>query len=132
MPEKKTFKMPKTLGLCADRLYTVRQTRLKENQAIEAFKSEESQLKEHIINELPKSQMSGVAGKLARVSVETKQVPTVEDWDKLYDYIKKSGNFQLLNRALNVAAAIEILEETKKKIPGVAMFGAVTVSVNKV
>lgn len=131
MPEVK-IKLPKTLAGCADRLYEARQERLEVNKDVEAFKAEEQAIKDYLIETLPKGDAGGIQGKVARVSIVTKQVPQVEDWDALYTFIKKTGYFQLLNRALNVASAMEMLENSKKPIPGVKMFGAVTVSVNKV
>lgn len=126
----KKIKLPTTLGACADRLFTVRNERLKEQKALEPLKQEESALKDHIIETLPKSKASGVAGKLARVSVTTSPVPTVEDWDKLYAYVKKTGEWDLLGRTIN-AEAVRLRWEAKKKVPGVGVFNVVSVSINK-
>ena len=68
-------KFPKTLGACADRVYELRAKRLAAQKDVDAIEAEEKALKEHIINTLPKSETTGVAGKVARVTVVTKQVP---------------------------------------------------------
>ena len=128
---KPKFKMPKALGACADRLFTVRQQRLEVQKQVDLLQSEESAIKEHIINTLPKSEASGVAGKLARVTVVTKQVPQVKDWDAFYKHVKKSGDFDLLQRRLT-DSAIKERWEAGKEIPGVEHFNAVSVSINKV
>lgn len=132
MPKKpaKPIKLPKTLAACADRLFTVKNTRLKEAKKLDVFKAEESALKEHLIEKLPKSQASGIAGKVARATVETKKVPTVENWDLFYAHIKKTGEFDLMGRGIN-AEAIEARWAAKKKVPGVGTFNVVTVSINK-
>lgn len=129
--EKPKFKFPKAMGACADRLYELRQKRLEEQKKVDAIEAEEKALKEHIIQNLPKSEASGVAGKLARVTVVTKEIPQVEDWDAFYKYVKKTGNFDLMQRRLTDAAVKERWE-AGKEIPGVKHFQAVSVSINKV
>ena len=128
---KPKFKFPKALGACADRLFQVREERLKIQKQVELLASEESAIKEHLINTLPKSDASGVAGKLARVTIVTKQVPQVKDWDAFYKHVKKSGDFDLLQRRLT-DSAIKERWEAGKEVPGVEHFNAVSVSINKV
>lgn len=130
MAEKPKYKFPKAMGACADHLYNLRQKRLEMQKEVDKLTAEESALKEHIINTLPKSEASGVAGKVARVSVVTKQIPQVKDWDAFYKHVKKTGQFDLLQRRLTDAAVKERWENGKE-IPGVEHFNAVTVSLNK-
>lgn len=130
MPEIK-YKFPKAMGACADRLFELREKRLEMQKATDAVEAEEKAIKEYLIQNLPKSEASGVAGKLCRVTVITKQIPQVQDWDKFYAYIKKTGSFDLLQRRLTDTAVKERWE-AGKKVPGVESFGAVTLSVNKV
>lgn len=125
------FKFPKALGACADRVYTLRQQRLEAQKAVDLIEAEEKALKEHIINTLPKSETTGVAGKLARVTVVKKDVPQVKDWDAFYKHVKKTGDFDLLQRSLT-KTAVEARWEAGKKIPGVEAFKAVSLSINKV
>lgn len=126
-----TFKFPKTLGACADRVYELRQKRLDAQKIVDAIEEEEKALREHIINTLPKSETTGVAGKLARVTVVTKQVPQVKDWNLFYAYVKKNNAWDLMQRRL-AAAAVTERWEAGKKVAGVEAFTAVTLSVNKV
>ena len=125
------YKFPKALGACADKLYELRQKRLDQQKVVDALEAEEKALKEHIINTLPKSEASGVAGKLARVTVVTKEVPQVKDWDAFYKHVKKTGEFELLGRRLTETAVRERWE-AGKQVPGVEAFKAVSVSLNKV
>lgn len=129
--ENPKFKFPKQLGACADRLYQLRQKRLEMQKEVDKVAAEESALKNHIIENLPKSEASGVAGKLARVTVVTKQIPQVKDWDAFYKYVKKTGSFDLMQKRLT-DAAIKERWEAGKEIPGVEHFNAVSVSINKV
>jgi len=124
------MRIPKTIGACADALYTIRSKRLDLQKKVDALAAEESELREHIICELPKSDASGVAGKLARVSVVRKQVPSVKDWDTFYRYVKRTGAFELLHRRV-ADAAIRERWDAGKTVPGVEVFTAVTVSLSK-
>lgn len=124
------FVPPETLGACADLLYKLKAERLAAQKVVEALEVRESALKTHIINTLPKSDASGVAGKVARVTVVTKQVPQVCDWGKLYAYVKRTGQFELLQRRVSDAAVKERWENGKA-VPGVDAFTAVSVSLNK-
>lgn len=125
------YKFPKQLGQCADKLYQLRELRLSEQKKVDAIEAEEKALKEHIIQTLPKSEASGVAGKVARVSVITKIIPRVADWDKLYAHVKKTGAFELFQRRLS-DSAVQERWEAGKQVPGVETFNAVSVSINKV
>ena len=123
------MKMPKTLGACADALYKVRQARLDKQKEVDELKEQETALKEHIIQNLPKSDASGIAGKLARVAVVNKDDYRVTDWALLYKYIKKHDAFALLQRRLSNEAVTEVLSE--EELPGVEMIQIPTVSLNK-
>ena len=125
------YKFPKALGACADKLFELRNKRLAEQKKVDEIAAEESALKNHIIENLPKSEASGVAGKLARVTVVTKQVPQVKDWDAFYKYVKKTGSFDLMQKRLT-DAAIKERWEAGKEVPGVEHFNAVSISINKV
>jgi hypothetical protein len=88
-----------------------------------------------IINNLPKSNATGIAGKLVRVAVESKTVFQVEDWDQFRGYLvshqkKNPGVWGLMNKAAN-QAGIKELWESGVKVPGVAALKVPTLSVNK-
>lgn len=127
---KKTFTFPKTMGLCADRLYELRQKRLEAQKAVDILETEEKALKAHIIDNLPKSNLEGATGKLANVRVVTKTIPTVEDWDKFYEFVRKTKRTDLLQRRPSEAAINEYLEQGKQ-VPGVVPFNVVSLSVTK-
>lgn len=138
------LKAPKTLALAADELYQTRLARLAKEAEAKELQEKESFLKEHLIANLPKSDASGVAGRVARVTIGTKKTPRAADWSKVYasivaDYnahVKKrtgqqDGAFSLLNKALG-AAAIQERWDAGKTVPGVEAFNAPTVSINKI
>ena len=89
---------------------------------------------EHFIQKLAVGESSGVQGLKSRVQVTESVIPVVETtsdgWAKLYAHIKKTGHFDLLNKALNRTAVQERWEQ-KKQVPGVGKFHAKKVSVTK-
>lgn len=126
--------IPKSLAAAADMYYMVRERRLAMEREAEKEKDFEAALKEHLINNIPKSDATGISGKVCRVSVQTKSIPQVSDWAKFYDHVAKNkskGGFALLNKAVNAKAVKEIWD-AGKTIPGVEAFNAVVLSVNKV
>lgn len=127
----KPFKLPKTLGACADLIFSTRARRLALQKEVDALQAQETALKEHFIATVPKSDAAGVTGRLARVTVGTKDIPTVKDWEAFHKYVKKSGRFDLLQRRLSTEAVTEMLE-AGEKLPGVEVFHAKVVSINKV
>ena len=133
MPREKkvTYTPPKRIGTCADHLYQLQIERLSLQRAVDSIKIKEVMLREHIINTLPKSNASGIAGKLARVTVVTQDVPQVQDWPKFYAYLARTKSFDLLQRRLNNKAVIERWDD-KKKVTGVGTFPVTKVSLNKV
>lgn len=124
-------KPPKNPGAMADLLYLAREDRLRLQKIVDQIESLEKDLKAHFIDNLSKKDSTGVAGKRARVQIVTEDVPQVEDWEATYAYIKKKGEFDLLNRALN-KAAVKARWEAKKEVPGVRHFTVSKVSVTKV
>ena len=127
----KVYKFPKEMGRCADLIYQLREKRLAGQKMVDEVEAEEKALKEHIINNLPKSETTGVAGKLARVTVKTKKVPVVKDWDQFWSKFNKKTDTDLMQRSLS-KAAIEARWEAGKEIPGVEAHQVVTLSINKV
>ena len=69
------MKIPESLGACADRLYELKAEKSAAQKVVEAIEAEETAIKNYIIDELPKSNASGIAGSKARVTVVTKPVP---------------------------------------------------------
>jgi hypothetical protein len=130
-PPKKTRPIPKTIGACADTLYATREQRLSEQKDVAELDAYEKAIKEHLIATLPKSDSRGAIGKVAKATIVTKMIPIVEDWELFYKYLKKTGQFELMQKRLN-EAAIHERWEAGKKVPGVGAFNAVSVSVTKV
>jgi hypothetical protein len=133
MATAKPIKLPKSLPACADLYYETRQKRLALQKEVDALQEQETEIKNHLIDSVPKTDASGVMGKTVRITVVTKKRPQVEDWDAFYEYVAKNrtkGSFALMNRAVNSSAVKEIWE-AGKVVPGVTSYNVVDISVNK-
>ena len=138
------WKAPKSLALGADLLYNAQARKAEAQKVVDAIEAEEADLKAWLIDTLPKSDASGVAGKLCRVTIKKKEVPRVESWPKLYETIvaryqahkrrkdgQEDGAFALLQRRVGEGAVKEAWENGEG-VEGVGKFTAVTLSITKV
>lgn len=138
----KTPKLPKSLGACVDLYSDTRTARLAEGKVVAVMEEQEKLIRNHIIDNLPKDE-GGAVGKRYKGVTYNDVVYQVEDWDKFYAHLKKTGEFDLLNRALNQAAVKERIDaqqrpngkrgdDWKPKLPpGVRTFTVVKLSVTK-
>ena len=124
------MKMPKNLAETADLYYKTRAKRLEMEKAAEAVKADESAMREYLIDNLPKSKLQGVAGKLCRVQIKVTPTPRIADESKFIAYAKRKGNEDLTRVSMNVAAVRERWGDNVT-VPGIEAFNVVTLSVNK-
>lgn len=132
MATKKTYKFPKSLATCADKYYQLRQKRLEMQKAVDEVAAEERAYKNHLIDNVPKSEATGVQGKIARATIVTKEEPQVKDEEAFRKYLNRTKRFDLAYKLRPSAPAIRELWEEGKDVPGVEKFNVVTVSLNKV
>ena len=131
MPKaQEEFTLPETLAKCADMLYSTRQARLELDKKVEELKRREAMLLEHLIDSLPVSDATGVAGRIARATVVTKEEPQVENWDDFYGYVHKNKAYHLLQRRIS-GPAIKELWENRKIVKGVGKVIVKSISLNK-
>ena len=124
------------VGAVADLLYTLRTTTQLLNVITAPFddilKPAIKAVEEYFVNTLEAGESSGVQGRFSRVQVTPHDIPVVNaaGWPKLYAYIKRTGSFELLNRAINREAVKERWAQ-KKQVPGVTVFHDKRVSCTK-
>lgn len=124
------MEFPKTLGACVDKLYEMREKRLKLAAEVEKMQGQEYELREHILTMMNEQDMEKATGKLASASMKPTIVARVQDWDVFYEYIRKNKAFFLLQRRVNDSAYREILENNKT-VPGVESARVVGLNLNK-
>ena len=125
-----TAVFPSTLGACADRLYRLRAERLALEAKVTDAKAAETALKEHLIAHLKADDADGIMGKVARVAVHTERVGKVENWDLLYEHIRKTKDFELLQRRVSDLALRERWAD-EVPVPGVVPVTILRVSITK-
>jgi hypothetical protein len=130
MATKKAPKFPKTVGTCADRLYTLQQQRLALKKQMDKIAEQEAELGEHTLGLLNTQKLDSGKGKIGRVSKVPKEVPTVSDWGKFYAWIKKTGAFDTLQKRPAVEAIRDRWAD-KVRIPGVTKTAIMKLSIGK-
>jgi len=124
------------IGVVSDLLYTLRgAAKLVPSLAdpfndvlVPALKT----LDDYFVATLKVGESSGVQGMSSRTQISEDVIPVVAaaDWPKVYAYIKRTGSFEILNKALNRTAVRERWD-AKKQVPGVNKFIAKKVSCTK-
>lgn len=129
--KKPGFVIPKKMGEWPDLLKKMQLERLAKQKEVDAMEANEKLFKEHMIQNIPKSEASGISGKEYKVQIVKALVPQTEDWETLYKHILKTKDFGFLNKALNKGHVEEVLD-SGKTVPGVKLFEAVKVSLTKI
>jgi len=119
------------MGRCADLYHDVRELRLAMAKEVEAVEEFEREIKQHIIDNLSKSDDTGAAGLRYRAQIITKVKPTVEDWPALQAHVRSTGDFDLFQKRISDKAVADRWSDSVE-IPGVGRFNAVDVSVTKI
>jgi hypothetical protein len=128
--KKTAAKLPKTLGALIDRAYALRQERLKLQTEVDDLKSQERAIEDMILGSFPRDDLERASGKLATATRTSVTVPSVQDWEKLYTFIKKNNAFELLQRRPHVKA-FQDRWENDEFVPGVERFTKVGLSITK-
>jgi hypothetical protein len=129
----KVFTPPKSLAVCADTLYKLREAHYELQRKAKELEEQEGILREHLINHLPVSKATGISGKIANAKIELKPIVTVADWSKLEKYIVKNaskGAFALLQHRVN-NSAVEEIWGAGKKVPGCERMQIKVISLTK-
>lgn len=127
---KLKYAVPKKVGAAIDLLYKVRKERKRLISLGEREKEQESMIEEKIFGMFKKSELEGGRGKTAQASIKRSDVPTFDNDRKFFAYVKKTGDFDLLQRRLSVEACRERWA-AKKQIPGVGIFTKVSLNLTK-
>lgn len=123
--------LPKAIGLCADLYSDVRALRLMMEKEVERVQARETEIKNHIIENLSKSDDTGAAGKRYRAQIVVKEVPKIADWTKLTQYILENDRFDLVQKRLGEKAVTDMWE-SGVAVPGVEKMNIPNVSITKI
>jgi len=121
---------PKTLGACIDELYRQRTARIELQRKADDLREKEHLLEQHIRGLLAAQGLESSRGKAATATVTTRTIGSVVDWARLFAYIKKTGNFDLIQRRINDTAFRARLDDGVE-VPGVEAITVQSLSLTK-
>jgi hypothetical protein len=122
---------PSSLGNLIDQRFELRNTRMAKGKEVEELKRQESALEDKIREAMKAVDTNIAGGKLANVSINPTTVATVNDWDKVFAFIKETGYFHLLHKRMSDPAYRELLIHDMP-VPGVEPTVLTKLSVTKV
>jgi hypothetical protein len=96
-----------------------RATRLAKQKEVEELEKIEKGLKDKVITLLKKSASKAVSDGTRMFKLVPGKEAVVEDWPALYQHIKKTGEFELLQRRVS-ATAVQERWESGIIVPGVS------------
>tara|TARA_R100000995_G_C3440578_1_gene103102 strand:- start:372 stop:740 length:369 start_codon:yes stop_codon:yes gene_type:complete len=109
--------MEKLTDLLAE-LATAREA-IKELQAQEkVFKTEQRELEHKIAIRLQEQGLDKISNDICTVSIKTEIVPTVENWDDVFEHISQTNQFELLHKRMSSTAYRELIA-SGTNVPGV-------------
>lgn len=123
--------LPDSPGRCADLFKEVEALYRDMKSETDAVGDRMSEIKEHLIQTLSKSDDTGAAGLKYRVQVKSDAKPSAKDWDLIYKYIAEKDRFDLLQRRLSDRAVMDILDQ-EGKMPGVERVHVPKLSITKI
>jgi hypothetical protein len=89
------------IGTRIDAVYELRAERLKLQRQVDEIKLKETLEKESIREELGTMGLAKASGSLCTAGLTCKTVGIVENWDQVYDFIKDTDAFDLMQRRLS-------------------------------
>jgi len=124
--------LPASIGRCADLYHDVRELRLAMEKEVEEIKARETEVQEHIIRTVSKSDDTGAAGLRYRAQVVVKPKPHITEWGVLCAWVRKNDRFDVLQKRLADAAVMEWNEAEHRVMPGTEIIQVPTLSVTKI
>lgn len=122
---------PTIPGKAIDLLFKKRTARLKKQAELKKMTATEDALEAHIIGLLNPLQLASARGAQAQATITTRVVPTIEDDAKFFAYLKRTGQFDLLQKRLAVTAVRERWDD-HAEVPGVGRFSERVLHLTKV
>lgn len=124
--------LPQSLGHCGDLYREVQDMRLAMQKEVDAVKERETEIEDHLINNISKSSDRGVVGLRYVTKVVNKPFYKVSDWPLFYAFVKDTGRFDFLEKRLAKKATKDYVEQEKELLPGTEEGFAPELSVTKI
>ena len=124
--------MPQSIGRCADLYHDVRELRLAMEKEVDEVRKRESEVHEHILDNLSKSADTGAAGLRYRAQVVEKVKYVAKDWGVIFSWIKKNDRFDMLQKRLADAAVTDWCDQEQRVLPGTERATIPSLSITKI
>ena len=124
--------IPQSMGRCADLYHDTRALRLAMEKEIEPIKSFESKMKQHLIDNLSKSDDTGAAGLRYRAQIVMKRIPRIADWGVFCSFVRKNDRFDMLQKRMAEKAVTDFMDQEQRLVPGTEAVNVPDVSVTKI
>ena len=99
-----------------DQLKTVKEQIKDLNTEVKELKAREDEIARDLMAKMDEAGLKRMANDNATISVATEIVPDPTDWDLFYQYIKDTGQFELLHKRISLPAFRELLQS--QEVPG--------------
>ena len=111
-----------TLGAQIDALNAIRERKRELEGQVKKVAEEYEAAQQGVLDALEAQGMDKGSGKTATASISVTVVANIGDRDMLDKFIKRTGNFQLLQGRLSMPAVRELMEKKGGDIPGIVPF----------
>lgn len=118
------------LGDLIDKMASLKTQKAEHDSSATALGREIEALEQQIIDVLDEQKTTKGSSKTATVSIAESVQPNVENWDAVFEFIRKNRMFHLVQRRMSAPAWRE-LESLGKKVPGVVPFTKRSLSFTK-
>lgn len=111
----------KTIGAKIDKLEALRALRKDLEAKAKELKDQSDLIEAELMEQMTKEGVKKASGRFATASISEKPMPHVENWDEVFEFIRKTKSFHLMQRRMSAPAYCEMLE-LGKKVPGVVPY----------
>ena len=107
----------RTIDELIDRKKSIKTQMEKLNSELKGLREQENDIDLQLLKKLDSEWLKKTANEVASVSIKEETVPDVHDWDALYEHIKQTGDFSLIQRRVSSTAYRELLK-LGENVPG--------------
>lgn len=107
----------RTIDELIDRKKSIKTQMEKLNSELKGLREQENDIDLQLLKKLDTEGLKKTANEVASVSIKEETVPDVHDWDALYEHIKQTGDFSLIQRRVSSTAYRELLK-LGENVPG--------------
>ena len=107
----------RTIDELIDRKKSIKTQMEKLNSELKGLREQENDIDLQLLKKLDSEGLKKTANEVASVSIKEETVPDVHDWDALYEHIKQTGDFSLIQRRVSSTAYSELLK-LGENVPG--------------